>query len=300
MSAVAPRDPQPSVAAADDPAVEVEGPAAAIGACAPDDARPMVAQLHIGDGEHVEITRAQIVEGMRRLRELHEQDVRPDEGLRERKKRITRQLISDTATWMFCVKGFDRVTVAKVAEKVGVSEKTVFNYFPTKESLVLDREEDLVAGITEALSERRSGESPTRAILALIERECRNIDALGPEYLPMFLAFLRMIDETPSLQNARAQLSARLVAVARDALAASVGADPRDPEPEVAAQALIALWDVQTSSRERHIRAGVPVGELRERVLEDTRRAARLLDGGLGAFYDRSSDDVPNVGDPVV
>lgn len=299
MSAVAPREPQhpgPERPCAD---AELSGPAATIGAPAPDDGRPTVAQLHIGDGEHVEITRAQIVEGMRRLRELHEQDVRPDEGLRERKKRITRQLISDTATWMFCVKGFDRVTVAKVAEKVGVSEKTIFNYFPTKESLVLDREEDLVAGITQALSDRRTGESPTRAILALIERECRNIDALGPEYLPMFLAFLRMIDETPSLQSARAQLSARLVAVARDALAASIGADPRDPEPEVAAHALIALWDVQTSSRERHIRAGVPVEELRERVLDDTRRAARLLDGGLGAFYDRGGDDATKADAPV-
>ena len=50
-----------------------------------------------------------------------------------------RQLLSDTATRMFLDRGFDAVRVAEVAEACGVSEKTVFNYFPTKESLVLDR-----------------------------------------------------------------------------------------------------------------------------------------------------------------
>src|SRR5208283_4204051 len=61
------------------------------------------------------------------------------EGLRERKKRLMRQRLSDTATEMFMERGFDGVRVAEVAAACGVSEKTVFNYFPTKESLVLDR-----------------------------------------------------------------------------------------------------------------------------------------------------------------
>ena len=63
----------------------------------------------------------------------------PSGGLRERKKRLMRQQLSDTATRMFVERGFDAVRVAEVAEACGVSEKTVFNYFPTKESLVLDR-----------------------------------------------------------------------------------------------------------------------------------------------------------------
>src|SRR4051794_23757115 len=62
-----------------------------------------------------------------------------DEGLRERKKRQTRQLLSDTATELFLSHGFDAVRVSEIARRCGVSEKTVFNYFPTKESLVIDR-----------------------------------------------------------------------------------------------------------------------------------------------------------------
>ncbi len=61
------------------------------------------------------------------------------EGLRERKKRQTRQHISDVATGLFLERGFDAVTIAEVAEAADVSVNTVYNYFPAKEDLFLDR-----------------------------------------------------------------------------------------------------------------------------------------------------------------
>lgn len=60
-------------------------------------------------------------------------------GLRERKKWETRRRISDVATGLFFARGFDNVTIAEVAEAAGVSRMTVFNYFPRKEDLFLDR-----------------------------------------------------------------------------------------------------------------------------------------------------------------
>src|SRR5277367_6171144 len=69
------------------------------------------------------------------------------EGLRERKKRLMRQQLSDTATGMFLARGFDAVRVAEIAAACGVSEKTVFNYFPNKESLLLDRLESIVTSL---------------------------------------------------------------------------------------------------------------------------------------------------------
>src|SRR5436190_19931298 len=62
----------------------------------------------------------------------------PGEGLRERKKRLMRQQLTDTATAMFLERGFDAVRVSEIAAACGVSEKTVFNYFPSKEALILD------------------------------------------------------------------------------------------------------------------------------------------------------------------
>jgi AcrR family transcriptional regulator len=58
------------------------------------------------------------------------------EGLRERKKRETREAITRAAWKLFNRRGFDVVTVADIAAAAGVSEKTVFNYFPAKEDLV--------------------------------------------------------------------------------------------------------------------------------------------------------------------
>ena len=68
----------------------------------------------------------------------------PSEGLRERKKRQVRQRISDVATSMFLVHGFDNVTVAQVAAVAEVSEQTVFNYFTTKESMFFDRSQPMI------------------------------------------------------------------------------------------------------------------------------------------------------------
>src|SRR5580698_3146528 len=76
----------------------------------------------------------------------------PAEGLRARKKRLMRQQLSDTATRMFVERGFDAVRVAEVAEACGVSDKTVFNYFPVKEALVLDRLEGTIDSLRAGLA----------------------------------------------------------------------------------------------------------------------------------------------------
>ena len=80
-------------------------------------------------------------------------EAREADGLRERKKRLMRQQLSDTATRMFMERGFDGVRVSEIAEACGVSEKTVFNYFPTKESLILDRLEATMASLKSGLAD---------------------------------------------------------------------------------------------------------------------------------------------------
>jgi AcrR family transcriptional regulator len=87
-----------------------------------------------------------------------------DHGLRERKKRATRQLIADVATGLFIQRGFDEVTVAEVAEAAGVSKMTVFNYFPRKEDLFLDRHADRLADLVSAVRSRPAGVSAAGAL----------------------------------------------------------------------------------------------------------------------------------------
>jgi AcrR family transcriptional regulator len=81
------------------------------------------------------------------------------EGLRERKKRETRETIARAAWKLFARRGFDAVTVADIARAANVSEKTVFNYFPTKEDLVFGAGMQRTAALIEAVRTRPPGAS---------------------------------------------------------------------------------------------------------------------------------------------
>jgi len=157
------------------------------------------------------------------------------EGLRDRKKRLLRQLISDTATALFLERGFDEVTVSEIAEACDVSEKTVFNYFPTKEALLLDREEYMAAMLAEALRDRGDGVSLTEAVVAAIEadvnldydRWAQTEDPLRA--LAMVRRFAALIQETPALQAALQAMNERLTQVAARTLADRRGSTPKIP-----------------------------------------------------------------------
>src|SRR3979409_161746 len=81
------------------------------------------------------------------------------EGLRERKKRQTRETIAQAAMRLFLAPGFDEGPAADVARAADVSEKTVFNYFPAKEDLVLHGGEERRAALVEAIRARPAGAS---------------------------------------------------------------------------------------------------------------------------------------------
>lgn len=59
-------------------------------------------------------------------------------GLRERKKRATWQAIRDAALRLINDRGYDAVSLDEIAEAAGVSRTTLFNYFASKEAIVLD------------------------------------------------------------------------------------------------------------------------------------------------------------------
>src|ERR1700710_1910250 len=82
-----------------------------------------------------------------------------NEGLRERKKRATRDAIAASARRLFAERGFDNVTVAEVAAAADVSEKTVFNYFATKEDLAFAGGETRLAQLQAAIAQRAPGTS---------------------------------------------------------------------------------------------------------------------------------------------
>jgi AcrR family transcriptional regulator len=210
----------------------------------------------------------------------------PAEGLRARKKRLMRQQLSDTATRMFLERGFDAVRVAEVAEACGVSEKTVFNYFPTKESLVLDRLEATMASLRTGLAE--PAVPPVEAALRILDRELSAMTAwLTGQDDPAGAArairrFGDLIRATPSLRAYQSDMMNQFVSVAAEILAARAGMLADDPEPQIAARALLGLWHVQAESLRKHL-DGAPE-RVHEMVTADVRRAAWLIENGLGSL----------------
>jgi AcrR family transcriptional regulator len=78
-------------------------------------------------------------------------------GLREQKKTRTRAAIAAAAAGLFGRDGYPDVTMAQIAAAAGVADQTLYNYFPTKESLVFDRSGDFAASLTGALAARPPG-----------------------------------------------------------------------------------------------------------------------------------------------
>lgn len=99
------------------------------------------------------------------------------EGLRERKKAETRRALSSAALRLATELGPDGVTVEAIAEAAGVSPRTFFNYFSSKE--------DAIAGITPAqpsdlltaLVARPEDEPPLEALRATIRESSARIEA---------------------------------------------------------------------------------------------------------------------------
>jgi AcrR family transcriptional regulator len=204
--------------------------------------------------------------------------------LRERRRAELRQQLSHTATALFLEHGFDAVTVADVARACGVTEKTVFNHYRTKEALLLDRWPQLTAVVAGLVSD--PARTPAAAAMQALDAELDALTERGTadaERLTQVRRFGAMIAATPTLQDLRRRSLDHLVQQLHDALAARADRPSADVDLQMAAVALSGLFQVFYRSLSRHL--DVPVTDAatcRRRVRADLRRAARLLPPALG------------------
>src|SRR2546423_3775143 len=85
-------------------------------------------------------------------------------GLRERKKERTRRHIAESAARLFAQRGYEKVSVTDVAREADVAEQTVYNYFPTKEQLVIDRDQLVRDRLDELIRSRPASMTPAAAV----------------------------------------------------------------------------------------------------------------------------------------
>lgn len=127
-------------------------------------------------------------------------------GLRERKRRETRLRIEDCATALILDRGFDQVTLEEICEEAGVSRRTFFNYFDSKDQVVTGTGISVIPPEDLDRFATTDSENVIRDILRYIGDRIDNDPDMSPDLSPDRETSLRIkarrrriIDTTPHL-----------------------------------------------------------------------------------------------------
>ncbi|MGW1107045.1 TetR/AcrR family transcriptional regulator [Streptomyces sp. NPDC002540] len=197
-------------------------------------------------------------------------------SLRERKKQLTYQAVSEAAIAMFLERGFAKVSVAEVAAAADISKPTLFRYFPAKEDLVLHRFADHEDEAARVVAARGEDESPLEALHRhFLDGLERRDPVTGLCDIPQVLAFQRLLYGTPSLVARLYGYQGRSEA----ALARALGDRVRD---RLAAGQIIAVLRVLALENWRRMDAGESADRTYGSAVEAAELAFAQLRSGLG------------------
>lgn len=120
----------------------------------------------------------------------------PAPGLRERTRRAVRAELTAVALDLFLQRGFEATTVDEIAAAAGISRRSLFRYFASKEAIIFDNLQDVGETLAEALAKRPYDEDAWVAL----RRSFEVVTAYNVDNPERTLAFWTMVEETTSLK----------------------------------------------------------------------------------------------------
>jgi AcrR family transcriptional regulator len=198
-------------------------------------------------------------------------------GLRELKKARARRHIADTAARLFAERGYEHVSVTDVAREAEVAEQTVYNYFPTKEQLVTDREQQIQDRLCELIRSRPPGLTPAAAIRGFVLGSVDAIRAIPPENWRGELGYLAAI--SPAVHRLALELADRQAAAMASAIS-----DTSSVPPEIATLqgiALAGVFQIIISEAGRRTREGQSQARIADELYPMLERIVDELDRWL-------------------
>jgi AcrR family transcriptional regulator len=199
-------------------------------------------------------------------------------GLRELKKRQTRQAISDVATRLFIDRGFEDVTITEVAAAARVAKMTVTNHFPRKEDLVFDVHEELSAGPARAVAERAAGESVLEALRrSYREALARRDPLIGFAGRP----FVHMVAASPILQARLREIHDEREKALAEVLGDATGTNADDITTLVVAAQFASAYRLLFEEAQRRILSGADNDTVASALDDAASRIFQLLEPGL-------------------
>ncbi|MFT3864974.1 MAG: helix-turn-helix domain-containing protein [Solirubrobacterales bacterium] len=198
-------------------------------------------------------------------------------GVRERRKLETRERLLKAAKEQFEKDGYDEVTVAQIAAAAGVTAKTLFQHFPSKEDLLMAELDDVHAEMIRALKGRERGVTPLQAVAAwLLDWEARR----PPDG---YDRFIRMVGTGPGVEAMRRRLYEEWEGAVVEVLADEANEARPNPRTRLVAAQLISMIRVLTSAEVTASLERYPPEERREAFMDWTREATEMLAKGLDA-----------------
>ena len=196
-------------------------------------------------------------------------------GIRAQRKRATREELLQTASELFAQRGYDHVTVAEIAAGAGVSVKTLFQHFRSKEDLLLAELDQTHERLLNALREREPGESPVDALVAWMSSEIENSPPDGME------RWERTVGNSPAVAALRRRLYEQWeIAIAR-VLADEANEARPTPRTRLLAAELVAIVRVTSSDEVRDFVLRHPSGDRRVAYKQWLEQASGLVARGL-------------------
>ncbi|MET9609204.1 TetR family transcriptional regulator [Streptomyces sp. NPDC006512] len=171
----------------------------------------------------------------------------PAAGLRERRKRRTRDALLRAALLLFVSRGYERTTVDEITDAVDVSQRTFFRYFANKEEVAFAVQDLVEPHFVAALRARPAEEDPLtamrRAVLATWDTIEEAVSGVVP--VDLYMRSYRLIESTPALLAVHLRRSAVLEEEIARLIAAREGLDvDADPRPRVAVAAFCGVMRV--------------------------------------------------------
>ena len=155
-------------------------------------------------------------------------------GLRERKKQKTRESIQRTALRLFVKQGYAETTIEQIAAAAEISPSTFFNYFPTKEDVVLF---DAYDPIAIRMFLERPKDEPLSVVIRRVLEELAEVFQRDED---LILARGRLFLEVPELRARMWEETERTLVIINQILAERTGRRPDDFELRVTARLVTA------------------------------------------------------------
>lgn len=168
-------------------------------------------------------------------------------GLRERKKRHTRDALLRAALDLFTTQGYEETTIDEIVGAVEVSQRTFFRYFAGKESVVFAVQDMVESRFILELRQRPAPEAPFDAMRRAVLRAWDGIGEALEAIVPVELhtRTYQMIESTPALLAAHMRRGIVMEEQLAGLIAEREGLDmTRDPRPRVAVAAFCSVMRV--------------------------------------------------------